>query len=418
MATTIDALVVTLGLDPKNFTDQQKKALDAFKKTGDEAKKRADAFEESARRASMLFSKARNEVVGLLGALAGAYGVKQFIGNLITGDAAVGRFARSTGMLPGEVDKFSKAVELAGGSIEEGRAALSGLNSQVQDFRAGLGGQILPIYNQMATEGGTVIDINKTVIEQMLAIARNARAIEARTPGRGGFFLRQIGFGDNVSSVLIQGDRALQGALDKAEKLGSAIKKDTDAAEKFVTQFRTLGQLITGLARPLESITSEGALEPLNAWLEKKLKFQTEFLAKPQKEQEDEMRKTFFGRTLLRLFPNPTKPEHTPPPSPDVDRETIVKGLKSRPRTTIWLGQPIDNTSSPFFRPSRISSAFNQFNSPSSATTTTTEINVNGPVNVQTQATDAAGIASDFASKLQALGKSRMDAVRANSGQE
>ncbi|TIO92058.1 MAG: hypothetical protein E5X92_24955, partial [Mesorhizobium sp.] len=52
MPTVIDSLIVTLGLDPKDFTDQQKKTSESWLKTVNAFRKGGKDVEESSKRAA------------------------------------------------------------------------------------------------------------------------------------------------------------------------------------------------------------------------------------------------------------------------------------------------------------------------------------------------------------------------------
>lgn len=420
MPNVLDSFFIEIGLDPKNFTEGQKKVVDAFKKTQEEAKRRGKEIEEEGRRINNLMGRLRVEAIGLFAALAGASGVKSFIANMISGDAAVGRFARTTGIAVAEAAKFDKAVELAGGAFGAGQQALGALNNQIQEFNAGRGGEIISIYGHMFAEGGTIIDINAKILDQLAAIAKNARAIEARTPGRGGFYLRQLGINEDAINLLIRGNEYMQGVLDKAEKLGAAIKKDTDAAEEFLGKWRTLGQLLTGIFRPLESILAEGVLDPLNATLEK--------IAKNQKVMEDtkpadrprlgrERMNNAFGSSIPEAF-NRALDWFGP-------NDALINAIFGRPEDRLLSklgggggGGGEKTKAIPYYGGAFGGMNFKPMGWDSPSSSSKTEINVNGPITIQTQATDAQGIATDLRSALEAVAEKRRLAIQANSGQE
>ena len=93
MPTIVDALVVTLGLDPAGFVKGQKDAAQSFKKTQDEATAVGKQIENSGKQAAEFFSALRKEVIGLFAAFTAGKGLKEFIADITAGDAALGRMA-------------------------------------------------------------------------------------------------------------------------------------------------------------------------------------------------------------------------------------------------------------------------------------------------------------------------------------
>ena len=63
MATTIDELVVKLGLDPSGFSKGQAEALADFKKTQEAAKKTAAQMESDGKQAARFYSNIKNEAL-------------------------------------------------------------------------------------------------------------------------------------------------------------------------------------------------------------------------------------------------------------------------------------------------------------------------------------------------------------------
>ena len=67
MATVIDALVVTLGLDSSGFKKGQKETQDGLSKTRKEAEQTAKDMEAYGKRASSFFGSIRTELLALVG---------------------------------------------------------------------------------------------------------------------------------------------------------------------------------------------------------------------------------------------------------------------------------------------------------------------------------------------------------------
>ena len=88
MTTVIDSLLVVLGLDSSGFDKGRKQTAEGFKKTRDEAEKTGGSLGEFDKKAAAGFASLKNEAIGLFLAFQGASSIKDFVGNMITGDAS------------------------------------------------------------------------------------------------------------------------------------------------------------------------------------------------------------------------------------------------------------------------------------------------------------------------------------------
>lgn len=433
-AQTIDSLVVTLGLDPSKFTKGQQQAMESFKRTKDEALKQGKDIERAGERQAALISKVRREAMGLLALFAGASGVKNFVGNLVSGDAAMGRFARNIGVATGEASKLVKALELAGATDAMG--GIAGLNQRIQAARAGQDAALLGLYRTLqadAGRGGVTIDPEATLEKQLLAISHNLQLIEQRMPGRGGFFAGQLGFGEGMSATLLQGPRKLQDLINTAVKLGAANEKQTAAAEALVTQLNILRQGIEGVSRPFMEMAT-GILGPLNTELQNFLERTREWTAqqhveKIQQDIEsltglparksltwaetkrewsewwnsgflgksfDDSVKGFFGGAAAATGPQPGAPF-----SPAGRQRGMFGGALWEPPS--WaMPQP------------KAGAGLGASSGSTSSSTTTSTFNLNGPITITTAAKDASGLAAGLKAGLESMGQRRMLATQAN----
>lgn len=249
MPTVIDSFVVTLGLDPKGFTKGQQEYLAKLRQMEEETAKRGKNVEEGARRQSQVVSKLRNEALGLLAAFAGAHGIKEFISNIVTGDAATGRFARTIGESVKSVAQWENAARLLGGSAQEIAGTMLGLKDKVQGFLAGEGGNIVALYEAISREGGKLVTIFQPFNTQMINLADNLQKIDQRTAGRGGYFGRLLGIDAATLSGMLKGGDFMAKMLADAEALGHATKEDTDRAEDLLNKWRSISILVQNAGR-------------------------------------------------------------------------------------------------------------------------------------------------------------------------
>ena len=159
MASIIDSLIVTLGLDASQFTsgqkavatgidqmrdktkqaakddsDRQKQQREDLKRTKDEAQQRAKEIEAAGKRAADFFTRLRTEALLLFAAFAGTSGLKQFVENITTSDAATSKLAHNLGMSTELLSEWETAAARTGGSAEATGQSFEGLTQQLVEL--------------------------------------------------------------------------------------------------------------------------------------------------------------------------------------------------------------------------------------------------------------------------------------------
>ncbi|EGO8354667.1 lytic transglycosylase domain-containing protein [Escherichia coli] len=194
MAQVLDELVLSLGIDDRDFTageqavhaalnrlttvmegvadtfsQGQKKTSESLEKTGKDADKTARRMEDAGKRASRFFSGIRSEILALAGVSLTLGGLK----NLVTG------FARDLNRLSVESDAFGmKARNLDGwlraaraNNVDEGEmsGAFSRLANAKAAFRAGRSfDPVLQDLFQVAARAGISVDLNTDSTEAIM----------------------------------------------------------------------------------------------------------------------------------------------------------------------------------------------------------------------------------------------------------
>jgi hypothetical protein len=256
MPTLIDSLIVSLDLDPKNFTKGQKEAADSFLKTGEEAKKTAQQIEKSAKDASQFIAKLRNEVIGLFAAFTAGKGLKEFVGDITSSDAATGRFAKTLDMTVRDLSKWQGVAKLVGGSAEGITGSMQGLTQQLQQFSLTGETSVIPYFRAL---GISIVDQNGRIKTAGDLYLQLADAFSKMDPARAATFGSALGMDQGTINVLIQGRAAVEAMLKEQDKLGVVNEKNAKASValqkawgQLVQSSATLGrELLTSLAPAL-----------------------------------------------------------------------------------------------------------------------------------------------------------------------
>ncbi|MVW80174.1 phage tail tip lysozyme [Bordetella sp. 02P26C-1] len=222
MATVIDALVVTLGLDAKAFKQDQREATASLKHTATDAAKAARDIEARGRQATATFGSWRREVVGLLALFTAGVGIQQFTKNTLASAISLGRMSSNLGVGVDQLQAWQRAAERAGLSVGGMNALLHDTASAVNQLRLGQG--LNEQARQFLLAGGSVEDL-RDANAYLTARAKIVREFYQRDPSKALYVAQQLGITEEQFNLLKQGPSAIQ-ALVEAQKQRLAITRE------------------------------------------------------------------------------------------------------------------------------------------------------------------------------------------------
>jgi hypothetical protein len=231
MTTLVDALIITLGLDPSQFIKGQKEAESSLKKTKETAVSHGKEIERSMKSASDGVGKLVTAFLGLAAVFTGGKALKEFVADSTRTDASVGRLSANLRMNSREVQAWGGAVESLGGSSAEAQTALRGLSDSFQAITTLGDASLLPILSRIGSEGGKQINWAKPLHESLKDLNVDFYNLYQKDPQHEGFLSRQLGIPDNLNNLLIQPPAIVQKILDAQAKY-AASPADIDTAQK------------------------------------------------------------------------------------------------------------------------------------------------------------------------------------------
>lgn len=155
MATVIDSLLVTLGLDSSNFkkgADEADKAQEKLTgrakkdskerrhiqdKEADERKKHHREFRKESKESIQSIRQIRNQALSTLAVFTGGLGMVAFAKSTIFTSAALGRMSQNIGLSVKEIAGYQGALKSLGGSSQDANALLGKAASSIGSLRAG-----------------------------------------------------------------------------------------------------------------------------------------------------------------------------------------------------------------------------------------------------------------------------------------
>lgn len=242
-ATVIDKLVVTLGLDPKNFKKGEKEAAASLldlerraKKTGDEVEKSGDKAGESWVSAGRKFLS----VAAIFKIL--SYTTKNI---LAAADATydLSNAARGLDISARYLRNFENVAEIMGGTAEGARKTIAGLHKAI--FDASFNGQISEQLVQLGRlgvrfqdAGGHMRDFKDIYLDTAQKIQEN----KSLTEGEKLEFLQGAGFDSGLARAAVGGRDAASAALAQQEARRQVGDADIAAATGSQQAITSAGQ--------------------------------------------------------------------------------------------------------------------------------------------------------------------------------
>lgn len=268
MATVIDALIVTLGLDPTEFTKGQKAAGAAFVKTREEAVKSSKQIEDAGKKAADGIKKIAVEALALFALFTGARSVKSFVDDLTSADAALGRFGHNLSEAPQTISAWQKAAERAGGSAQTAAATISKLSESLLDLR--VNGKALPdAFYQLQAAAGMNIQTDRGPAAYMDSIAAALQRLNAIDPAKAAFLAHGMGVDDATLSIMERYGAATNKYIESLKGLGPTAEEAKQAQEfqeRWIASTQTLQNVFERAFRTIEPGLMR-ILEKMDAWV-------------------------------------------------------------------------------------------------------------------------------------------------------
>ncbi len=252
MANVVDELVVVLGLDASAFTEGQKRALESFKKTRDDATTTAKELEARGKQGGMFFGEINRQAVGLIATLVGAGSLEKYLAGAVPQIAALGRVAFLMGQSAPDLKAFQLFVQQTGGNADVATSSFLKLSQVMQNFKTGLQLPDLPFMqglsfiNQTPNSGAEITN-QSTPIEVFEKYAAWTRGQTGQRDLQVG---TQLGFDtDTINAAIRAGPNA---AADlAAQRKNVPSDADVKRVQDLQIAFNNLRQAILGDANAM-----------------------------------------------------------------------------------------------------------------------------------------------------------------------
>ena len=269
MATIIDALVMTLGLDASDYQKNSQKVKKENQSFTEEQKKQLDKIEKQAKQALSAISNVQKGILGLFTAVAGATGVGQFLTQVNQAEAALGRLSSHTGQSTEELHKWSNMAAIVGGSAEDMQAGVSNLQQQLTDLK--YKGEMGSTVTFLAQMGVAVADTNGEMRKQsdiMLDLSDRAKNMKKED-----FYnlASSSGMTDSQIDLIMKGRTELEKMMIAQEENALVTKEQAEEARKLQAEWEMMKQSMFSAGvrilhdlMPIIQLIAEGLRELFN----------------------------------------------------------------------------------------------------------------------------------------------------------
>lgn len=255
MTTVVDALVVSLGLDPKGFKKGAADAGKAVKDTEATVTKSAGSMVSSLHRVAV-------EFIGLFVAVRSVQDVVGFFEKLNASTRQLGIDSKNYGVAASELQNWKNIAELAGGNAEDVTKTIGNLQQALFNLR--YKGQfsdqlqfLARLGVQFQTTTGQMVPFKNIMLQTAAIMEKNGRPREENYQ-----FLKASGFDEGSINAILSGTAALKAYIAEQEKMPQVSAAQTAAAARMGRAWDALKQKVTASAREILT-KSEPAISAL-----------------------------------------------------------------------------------------------------------------------------------------------------------
>lgn len=233
MATIIDALLVTFGIDITQYKKGQAEAEKSLTETARKQKKAAEDISES-------FLEVGRSIATLALGFESATGFAKWLGGINKGEADLGRFARNVGQSGHELNKWGQATELAGGNAQDALDVFAKLTTESTNLKVtGLAGPLLTL---LRARGVAIFDENNNLRNQ----GEIMEDLANKTAQYGVQYQHTIfaaaGIAESEINYLTMAEDKRKALLKLAEETNAVNEKGIKDAQRSQEVWRELGQ--------------------------------------------------------------------------------------------------------------------------------------------------------------------------------
>ena len=282
MATIIDSLLVTLGLDSSKFDAANSKVSKGLKDTGEQADKTGDKIKKSGKDSESAFSGAARGAAGFFVALGGAAALTSFIEKTVESNAALDRLAKNLGSSAETVSSWSQAAEVAGGSAEGLQGTMDMLSKSQTELQLTGNSSLIPYFSALGIAMTGANGKARQSDEIMLDLSDRFSKMDRTQANNMG---RMMGIDQGTMNLLLKGRGEVELMTKRQREASAVTKQQAEESSKLresmvrnKQEFQAFGRELLSMAMPALQKFFDLMLD-LGAWMRDNKEFVQAFLA-------------------------------------------------------------------------------------------------------------------------------------------
>ena len=283
MATVIDALIITLGLDTKGLKQGQaesNKAIDDTKKKtkeltdqeskrDKEVKKRHEESKKRTKETSDGFKTLSKDALAFFGAITTATGAAKFIGDITNTNAQLQRTATNLGSTTESLSAWGGAVERMGGNSQEAINTMQMLSQSMTQVLLTGDSPNLPFLRQLGVDMIAARKAADPLAEILKQMAEGTQANIAKVGRENAFnILGMAGVDYGMANIMMEGRKGLNLLLQKQKEIGVVIGDNARRSQELAMQWVELRQRGRSLGLDIESVTTPALTRMLKSLMD------------------------------------------------------------------------------------------------------------------------------------------------------
>lgn len=249
MANIIDKFVIALGLDTKEYKQGVKEADESFRKFGKEQDRGQGKITQGNKSMSESFAAVGTSLLKIGAAYLVAKKAFDFIGNQVKTQSALGRKSYFLGLSPKELDAWGHALKGVGGSMEDVQGTFQNILSAVQDISVGQSSPLIGLFTKLNIDLVDAQGNMRSLTDIMIDFSRSLQTDEFGLSAQQKLRAAQIaGIDENTLNVLLKGPENVRATIEQYKKLTAVNEKSVSESQKMLESMAKLTAAIDGFS--------------------------------------------------------------------------------------------------------------------------------------------------------------------------